>query len=85
VRTRTAGHRRATPRRGTLRAERGSKVTGGRWTRPDLVSVALRTYRYLPGKYLEVVTFEVKAADAITVTARSTRRWRTSGARPMPT
>ena len=47
----------------------GSKATGGRWTRPDLVSVAVRTYRYLPGKYMEVVTFEVKPRDAITVTA----------------
>jgi hypothetical protein len=50
-------------------ASQGSKVTGGRWTRPDLVSVAVRTYRYLPGKYMEVVTFEVKPSDAITVTA----------------
>ena len=50
-------------------ASQGSKATGGRWTRPDLVSVAVRTYRYLPGKYMEVVTFEVKPRDAITVTA----------------
>jgi hypothetical protein len=34
------------------------RLTGGRWTRPDLVSVAVRTYRYLPGKHMEVVTFE---------------------------
>lgn len=39
------------------------------WTRPDLVSAAVRTYRYLPGKYMEVVTFEVKPKDAINVTA----------------
>ena len=50
-------------------ASQGRKATGGRWTRPDLVSVAVRTYRYLPGKYMEVVTFEVKPSDAITVTA----------------
>jgi hypothetical protein len=50
-------------------AAQGSKATGGRWTRPDLVSVAVRTYRYLPGKYMEVVTFEAKPADAVTVTA----------------
>jgi hypothetical protein len=52
-----------------ITAAQGRKATGGRWTRPDLVSVAVRTYRYLPGKYMEVVTFEVKPADAITVTA----------------
>jgi len=52
-----------------ITASQGSKATGGRWTRPDLVAVAVRTYRYLPGKYLEVVTFEVKPSDAITVTA----------------
>jgi hypothetical protein len=52
-----------------ITAAQGRKATGGRWTRPDLVSVAVRTYRYLPGKYLEVVTFEVKPSDAITVTA----------------
>lgn len=52
-----------------ITASQSSKATGGRWTRPDLVSVAVRTYRYLPGKYMEVVTFEVKPSDAISVTA----------------
>ena len=52
-----------------ITASQGSKATGGRWTRPDLVSVAVRTYRYVPGKYMEVVTFEVKPSDAINVTA----------------
>jgi hypothetical protein len=47
----------------------GRRRTGGRWTRPDLVSAAVRTYRYLPGKYMEVVTFEVKPFDTIDVTA----------------
>jgi hypothetical protein len=31
-----------------ITAAQGRKATGGRWTRPDLVSVAVRTYRYLP-------------------------------------
>jgi|SRR5215831_488795 len=52
-----------------ITAAQGRKRTGGRWTRPDLVSAAVRTYRYLPGKYMEVVTFEVKPFDAIDVTA----------------
>jgi hypothetical protein len=50
-------------------AAQGRRRTGGRWTRPDLVSAAVRTYRYLPGKYMEVVTFEVKPFDALDVTA----------------
>ncbi len=50
-------------------AAQGRRTTGGKWTRPDLVSAAVRTYRYLPGKYMEVVTFEVKPFDAIDVTA----------------
>jgi hypothetical protein len=52
-----------------ITAAQGRRATGGRWTRPDLVSVAVRTYRHLPGKYMEVVTFEVKPCDAIDVTA----------------
>jgi hypothetical protein len=52
-----------------ITAAQGRRRTGGRWTRPDLVSAAVRTYRYLPGKYMEVVTFEVKPFDAIDVTA----------------
>jgi hypothetical protein len=50
-------------------AAQGRRQTGGRWTRPDIVSVAVKTFRYLPGKYLEIVTFEVKPADAWDVTA----------------
>ena len=50
-------------------AAQGRRRTGGRWTRPDLVSAAAWTYRYLPGKYMEVVTFEVKPFDAIDVSA----------------
>jgi hypothetical protein len=52
-----------------ITAAQGRRRTGGRWSRPDLVSAAVRTYRYLPGKYMEVVTFEVKPFDAVDVTA----------------
>jgi hypothetical protein len=48
-------------------ALQGSKATGGIWSRPDIVSVEVRTFAFLPGKYLEVVTFEVKASHAINV------------------
>jgi hypothetical protein len=69
LRTSWAKERQIRPLAVEVTASQGRKVTGGRWTRPDLVSVAVRTYRYLPGKYMEVVTFEVKPSDAITVTA----------------
>jgi len=45
---------------------RGSKLTGGTFTRPDLTAVGTRSYAYLP-KRLEVITFEVKPSDAVGV------------------
>jgi hypothetical protein len=45
---------------------RGSKDTGGTFTRPDITAVGIRSYVYL-SKRLEVVTFEVKPADAVTI------------------
>lgn len=38
----------------------GRRMTGGRWTRPDLSAVTLNKYRYIPGPHLEVFSFEVK-------------------------
>ncbi|MFN0093131.1 MAG: hypothetical protein ACKVWR_23080 [Acidimicrobiales bacterium] len=52
-----------------ITASQGRRPTGGRWSRPDIVFVAVRTYRHLPGKYLDVVTFEIKAANSVDVTA----------------
>lgn len=50
-------------------AAQGGRATGGQWTRPDLVLVALRAYPYVPGKHLDVVTFEVKQARTLDVAA----------------
>jgi len=50
-------------------AQQGRRATGGTWSRPDIVSVEIRTFSYVPGKYLEVVTFEVKPVRAIGVQA----------------
>lgn len=50
-------------------ARAGRKDTGGRWTRPDITVVSLSTLLYMPGKQLDVTTFEVKASNAIDVTA----------------
>lgn len=43
-----------------ITALQGRRSTGGRWTRPDVTLVAVRTYQFTPGKRIEVVTFEVK-------------------------
>lgn len=45
---------------------RGSKDTGGTFTRPDITAVGIRSYVYLP-KRLEVVTFEIKPVEAVSI------------------
>lgn len=52
-----------------ITALQGSRSTGGIWSRPDIVSIEVRTYEFLPGKFLEVVTFEVKLGNALNVTS----------------
>lgn len=64
-----AKDRRATPLAVEVTARQGRRSTGGRWSRPDIVSIEIKTYEYVPGKFLEVVTFEVKPSDAIDVQA----------------
>lgn len=61
--------RRATPLAVEVTALQGRRATGGTWSRPDIVSVEIKTYAYVPGKYLEVVTFEIKPFDSINVQA----------------
>lgn len=48
-------------------ARQGRRATGGTWSRPDLVSVEVLNLLYFPSKILEVVTYEVKPADAVDV------------------
>lgn len=50
-------------------AHQGARLTGGRWTRPDITLASMRTFAYVPGKHFDVVTFEIKPCDAIDVTA----------------
>lgn len=47
-----------------ITASQGSRDTGGKWTRPDLTLVAVRTFEFVYGKSVEVITFEVKPLDA---------------------
>lgn len=39
-------------------ALQGRRDTGGVWSRPDIVTVEVRTFAYVPGKHLELTTFE---------------------------
>lgn len=52
-----------------ITARQGKKPTGGTWTRPDITGVSVRTFQHLPGKYVDVWTFEVKPVEALDVTA----------------
>jgi len=52
-----------------ITAMQGRRATGGRWSRPDIVAVEVKTYQYVPGKFIEVTTFEVKPLDYIDVSA----------------
>jgi hypothetical protein len=52
-----------------ITAKQGRRETGGTWTRPDIILVTVTTYQFLPGKFVDVVTFEVKDKDNFNVTA----------------
>jgi|SRR5580658_3162699 hypothetical protein len=47
-----------------ITATQGRRATGGKWTRPDIIIAAVRTYQFPPTKKLEVITFEVKPSLA---------------------
>ena len=44
-------------------ASQGKRKTGGTWTRPDFALVSVRSYPFIPGKVLDLITFEIKPAD----------------------
>lgn len=50
-------------------ASQGRRNTGGVWTRPDIVVAAIRVFPYLPGKYFDLITFEIKPRWSLDVTA----------------
>ncbi|WP_276957035.1 hypothetical protein [Allomeiothermus silvanus] len=50
-------------------ARQGRKDTGGTWTRPDIVVAALRVFPHVPGKFFDLITFELKSLDGIDITA----------------
>lgn len=48
-------------------AQQGSRNTGGKWTRPDISLFAVRVYPFIPGKSIELITFEIKPLYAFGV------------------
>ena len=47
----------------------GRRRKTGRWSRPDVTVVARHRYKFVPGRELEVITFEIKhAAQGLDVT-----------------
>jgi len=50
-------------------AKQGRRWTRGTWSRPDVVVVNVLTYQNLPGKHVDVTTFEVKTQANFDVTA----------------
>jgi hypothetical protein len=47
-----------------MTAAQGRRDTGGKWTRPDLVLIAVTKFPFIPGKVLDLVTFEIKPANS---------------------
>jgi hypothetical protein len=45
-------------------ALQGRRITGGKWTRPDVALIAVRSFEFVPGKHLELISFEVKPSIA---------------------
>lgn len=64
-----ARDRRAEPLSVGITTQQGRRETGGIWSRPDIVSVEVRTFPWVPGKFIELETFEIKPHTAITVQA----------------
>jgi hypothetical protein len=52
-----------------LTASQGGRITGGKWSRPDITFASSKEYKYVPGRLVELRTFEVKTHEGLDVTA----------------
>ena len=52
-----------------ITANQGRRQTGGKWTRPDITLIGYKKYKYVPGTFLSVISFEVKIAESVNVDA----------------
>lgn len=43
-----------------ITANQGSRSTGGLWTRPDISILGVTCHPYIPGRNLDITTFEIK-------------------------
>jgi hypothetical protein len=51
-----------------ITAQQGRRPTGT-WSRPDITSVEVRSFVHVPGKFLEVETFELKTYRTVSIQA----------------
>ena len=50
-----------------ITALQGRRETGGSWSRPDLCVIGSRTFEHYPARVFELHSFEVKAANDVTI------------------
>ena len=50
-----------------ITAQQGRRDTRGSWTRPDLILIGKRKYEFLPQSVFELISFEVKHSNDISV------------------
>ena len=50
-----------------ITAHRGRIRTGGTWTRPDISVLAITSYKYPPRRVFEIITFEIKPSDRVSI------------------
>ncbi|GAB4568359.1 MAG: hypothetical protein Tsb0020_21720 [Haliangiales bacterium] len=51
-----------------ITAMQGRRATGGKWTRPDISALSVRTFPHWPGRFFDLWTFEIKPRWAFDVT-----------------
>jgi len=51
-----------------ITASQGARVTGGKWTRPDITAASTRTFPYIPGRHFDLITFEIKPVETLDIT-----------------
>jgi hypothetical protein len=52
-----------------ITAKQGRRTTGGLWTRPDLTVIHVSAFDHVPGRFMDVITFELKTAENLDLTA----------------
>lgn len=50
-----------------ITALRGRAATGGKWTRPDISVLGIKSWTYFPTRVFDIVTFEIKPEGQTTV------------------